>query len=307
MNLCRRAVVLALPLVALSAGSAVAVAQGELERDRFRPPPGGPPRLDLAFWVGASFSTDWSQQVVLETHDPSGARTTRLLMPEIGMAPGRTLGGAVTYWRGPLGVRFQGAFTRACLTAGETRCDASPEPETPIRFVTDVDVWTYGVQGVVGLTRDAVARVIRPYLLIGASGVTFDPEEPVPGPGVPEEQSTPPTGGGDIIVVDGTTTLVLTIDRLRFETRFAPEIGAGLDLRLPLGPHGIGVRLELVDQLMSSPVGVRITHIDGGLRGGAFEVDIERPLVHTLRATLGAIIDVGLPAPPPRTVWATEP
>lgn len=307
MKSCRGVLVLALPLVALSAWSAAAVAQVGLEPDRFRTPQPGPPRLDLSFAMGTSFSTDWSDEVVLETRDPSGDRTTRLLLPEIGMAPGRTLAGAVTYWRGPLGVRFQAAHTRACLTASEVRCDASPEPETPFRFVTDLDVWSYGVQGVVGLTRGAVARAIRPYLLVGASGVTFDPAEPVPGPGGAEGQSTPGTGSGHVIVVDGTTTLVLTVDRLRLDTRFAGELGAGLDLRLPLGPHGIGVRLELVDQLVNSPLGVRITHIGGGLRGGAVEVDIPRPLIHTLRATVGAVIDVGLPDPPPRTVWATEP
>ena len=300
MRSCRGARVLALVLVVLPAWPVGARAQTRIGRDRLPPPPAGLPRLDLAFGIGGSLSTDWTDQVVLETQDASGARTTRLLLPELSMAPGRSFSATVTYWRGPLGARFHAAFTEACLAAGETRCDGAPDPEDRLRFTTDLDLWTYGVQGVVALPVDDERRAVRPYLLVGGSGMTFDPDRPVPGPGLLEGETTPPTTGGPIVVVDGPTNLVLTVDRLGLDTRFAIDLGGGLDLRLPLGRHGLGVRLELVDQLTSSPVGVRIDRLGGGLvDGDVATVETRRPLVHTLRATVGAILDIGLPSSPP--------
>lgn len=307
MKACGGGLTLALAVAALF-GFSPAAAQRWVSTDTlplYRP---GPPRLDLWAGVGTSVSSDWSEQVVLETRHASGARTIRLLLPEMAMAPGPTYGAGVTYWRVPLGVRFQAGFTRACVTAGATRCDAAPDPETPTAFETDVDVWTYGVQGVIGLTDGALGRVVRPYVLLGAAGMTFDPAEAVPGGGIPEGTTVPPTGGGDVIVVDGTSDLILTLDRLGFETRLALEVGAGVDLRLPLGPHGIGVRLDFVDQMITSPVGITITRLDGGLVGSSgIEARVERPLVHTLRATVGVVLDIGLPTPEPEPEWVAEP
>lgn len=297
MKACGSGLTLALAMAALAAPSPAA-AQRWISQDTLPLHQAGPPRLDLWAGFGTSVSSEWSEHVVLETRDPFGARTTRLLLPEVAMAPGPTYGAAVTYWRVPLGVRLHAGLTRACLVAGAARCDDAPDPETPTAFATDLDVWTLGVQGVIGLTEGRLGRVLRPYVLLGAAGVTLDPEEPVPAGVIPDGTTAPPTGSGDIIIIGGTTDVVLTLDRLGFDARLAVELGGGLDLRLPLGPHGVGVRLELVDQLMTSPIGVTITRVDGGLRGGATQVRVERPLVHTLRATIGVVLDLGLPTPP---------
>lgn len=303
MKSCGGGLTLALAVAALL-GASPAAAQLRMWGDTLPIEPPGPPRLDLWAGLGTSFSSDWSDEVVLETRDATGARTTRLLLPEMSMVRGPAYGAAVTYWRVPLGVRFQAGFTEACMAAGATRCEAAPDPETPTTFVTDVDVWTYGIQGVVGLTRGMLGRVLRPYVLVGAAGMTFDPEEAVPGAGIPEGTTTPPTGGGEVIVIDGTSDLVLTVDRLGFQTQLAVELGGGLDLRLPLGPHGIGVRMELVDQLMTSPVGVTMARLDGD---GGTEVRIERPLVHTLRAMVGVVLDIGLAGGEPEDGAVAEP
>lgn len=49
----------------------------------------------------------------------------------------------------------------------------------------------------------------------------------------------------DVVVIDDTgRQVLLAIDELNLETVFAVNFGAGTDFRIPLGPAGIGVRLE---------------------------------------------------------------
>jgi hypothetical protein len=99
----------------------------------------------------------------------------------------------------------------------------------------------------------------------------------------------PPSNPQVTIVNDRSQPLVIAIDELGLETRFAVNLGFGADFRVPLGPAGVGVRLELSDNIHESPLDIQIAELDA--------VDgVVRPtvrLVHNLRASAGLVLHFG--------------
>ena len=79
-------------------------------------------------------------------------------------------------------------------------------------------------------------------------------------------------------------------DELGLETKFAFNIGIGTDLRVPIGPTGVGLRLELSDNLHASPLDIEIADVN------ARAVDVTHAtsrLVHNLRASAGLVVHFG--------------
>jgi hypothetical protein len=94
------------------------------------------------------------------------------------------------------------------------------------------------------------------------------------------------------IVDERSRAFLLAIDELDTETVFALNFGVGTDLRIPMGPAGLGIRLELADHLTPSPVGVRIGELR---RAGALAHDtgVEFAAVHHFRASAGFVLQFG--------------
>ena len=90
-----------------------------------------------------------------------------------------------------------------------------------------------------------------------------------------------------IVSRDNPETLLIAIDELGVETRFALNLGVGTDLRIPLGPASIGLRLEVSDNMHRSPVDIQVAEVEGG---GSSHVDFG--YVHNLRAAAGLVVPV---------------
>jgi hypothetical protein len=230
-------------------------------------------------------------------------------MPSLGAAPG--LGGqaAITYWKGRLGFRLHGGYAESCVTAA-TRCgDGRSAPVaggSPALDPQEVSLktYSYGVQGVIAMSEHSeFYQWFRPYFLIGAGGVTYDPAESLP-TFLAGTQLRPGTGV-ETVVTGGPGQYTFQIDQASLESRFALSIGAGTDFRIPVGRGGLSLRAEVTDQISQSPLGVRLTRVNtGGALGGrnSFEqIDLGVGAVHNLRATLGVAIEFGVRQPPART------
>lgn len=84
----------------------------------------------------------------------------------------------------------------------------------------------------------------------------------------------------------------MAVDELHTETVLALNFGVGADLRIPMGPAGIGIRLELSDHVAHSPVALRIRELNprGGLTSDS---TVHFGRVHHLRASVGFIVQLG--------------
>jgi hypothetical protein len=82
------------------------------------------------------------------------------------------------------------------------------------------------------------------------------------------------------------------VDELGLETVFAFSVGVGADFKIPLGPAGLGVRVEASDHVAPSPVNAHIAELR---RAGFLTTDtgVGFGLVHHLRAAAGIVIQLG--------------
>lgn len=273
----------------------------------------GPRRLDLSVSGGAFLSTDWSNLVFLESLGALGQSQQQVLLRQLHAPPEFGGTASVTYWKGRYGFRVQAGFVSGCVTTGNS-CDGTSTPDQSImppgleRTEIEMNQWTYGVQGIIGLREFTPGQTFRPYLVVGAGGVTYDLDEPLstvlPGP----IESTEPAviGNGDeTVVITDPSTFLFSMDEVGLATKFALNLGIGTDLRIPIGPGGIGLRLELADNINQSPLELRVARIDGGFFSHEFdgidEVEFERRAVHNWRLSAGLLFEFGLddPAPPP--------
>jgi hypothetical protein len=267
----------------------------------------GPRRLELSVAGGYALSTDWSDMVALQLFDVRGGIHRQVLLRNMAVAPGAGGTAAVTYWRGRHAFRVHAGYSRSCLTTA-ARCvdgQTAPPANGAALAVAEVpmDVWRYGVDGLVGLRNWAGSRFWRPYLVIGAGGVTYDPDgDALPFvPGTFETLVPPPDlPAGTVVISNGTTTLLVATGELGLEHVFGVTVGAGMDFRIPVGIGGLGVRLELVDQITNSPFHVTVTRLGGD--GGRFDVagdetTFRAGAVHNLRLTAGITVELGLPGP----------
>lgn len=268
----------------------------------------GPRRLEFAVNGGLFLSSNWSNLVFLETIDRSGDVGRQVLLREFAVAPKLGGTGSITYWRGRYGFRVHAGFVRSCVTTGN-RCEGSRLPEQDELEVTeiDMDTWSYGVQGIVGLMEHTTGQWFRPYLIVGAGGVTYDLEHPLstvlPGPFT----STGPVrvgGGGTTVLLNDPATYLIAVDEVSLETRFALNLGIGTDFRIPVGPGGLGLRLELSDQISQSPVSLNVVRLDRGIgfhSRGFDEVAFNGRTVHNWRLSAGLMFEFPLRGytPPP--------
>jgi hypothetical protein len=266
----------------------------------------GPRRFEVSVSAGYAFSSDWSDLVALQVHDPNGAIHRQVLLRNLRVAPGAGGSAALTYWRGRHGFRVHGGFSRSCLTTA-TRClgtDVAPPANGAALGIAevDMDVYHYGFEGLVGLRSWEGSRFWRPYLVIGAGGVSFDPDADAL-PFLPGTFQTlvPPAGAqpGSVVVTGGGSTFLVSTSELGLEHVFGATIGVGMDLRLPIDIGGVALRFELVDQITSSPFGVEVARIDGGghWSAGSDVVAYRKGAVHNVRLTVGVGLEIGLPGP----------
>lgn len=266
----------------------------------------GPRRLELSVTAGYFWSSDWSNLVMFESIGAVGDEARRVLMPSLASAPGAGGQAAITYWKGRLGFRLAASYSESCVTA-EPRCSSGRQAPTaggsPGVAPTEISLktYSYGVQGVVGMSEYSESQWFRPYFLVGFGGVTFDPSENVP---------TFLTG--QLVRDDGVETVLtgapgqyaFTIDQAGLESRFSVALGLGTDLRLPVGPGGLSVRLEVADYISQSPLGVRLTRLNSGSLLDSNEnldqVDLGVGAVHNLRGQVGLAIEFGVKRPEPK-------
>lgn len=264
----------------------------------------GPRRIELSAAAGYALSTDWSDLVALQVFDVQGGAHRQVLLRNVAVAPGAGGTAAITYWRGRHGFRVHAGYSRSCLTTA-SRCRdgaGTPPPDDAALGVAEVpmDVWRYGVDGIVGLTSWTSSRVWRPYLVVGLGGVAYDSDEdalPI-FPGSFETQAPPPgSPSGSVVISNGATTLLVATDELGLENVLGLTLGAGMDLRVPLGIGGAGLRLEVSDQITSSPFSVTVTRLDNTRRGGTDATVFRTRAVHNLRLTAGVMLEFGLSGP----------
>lgn len=145
--------------------------------------------------------------------------------------------------------------------------------------------------GPVGLSADQrVPRAVRPYVFAGVGVVAYDLERPI-GPEFLARLANQPASA-PLFIHDDTTDLLLAVDELSLEATPAVHAGVGVDLRIPLGRAGIGLRLEVADHVSPSPVDLRVIRLD---QPGPFlaspQTRVEFDAVHHVRATVGLVID----------------
>lgn len=263
----------------------------------------GPRRLELSVTAGYFWSSDWSNLVLFESLGITGDEARRVLMPSLAAAPGAGGQAAITYWKGRLGFRLAAAYTESCITA-EPRCDGGVTPSAggnPQQNPTEVSLktYSYGVQGIVGMSEYSSSQWFRPYFLVGFGGVTYDPDQSVPT--FLAGQAGAPSGIES--VASGPGQYAFTVDQAGLETRFSVALGLGTDLRLPVGPGGLSLRLEVADHISQSPLGVRLSRLSTGSlldRGNRIDqIDLGVGAVHNLRGQIGLAIEFGVKRPEP--------
>ena len=247
-----------------------------------------PSRVDISASVGLLAPTDWSDLVLLGSISPATGLLEQVLVREVRVDPDTHIDAAVTYWRGRHGFRAQAGLSRSSLTIGGLGFGATDG------LMIDVDTWSYDVRGVIGLVEYAPRRWLWPFAFFGLGGITYDLDRTVSPSLLTFIERSPRTGAGPgTVIVDGDSReFLISIDELGTETVFAVNVGIGTDMRIPLGPAGVGLRLELSDQIAPSPVGLRIGELRRS-RPLASDTGVQFGLVHHLRASAGLVVQFG--------------
>jgi hypothetical protein len=252
-----------------------------------------PARVDLSGSAGFLMPTRWSSLVLLGSISSATGVIEQVLARDLRVEPDMEFDVAATYWRGRYGFRTQGGFSRSSLTIGAA---PSSPPQLATRGTTsiDVDTWLYDVRGAIGFTEYAPSRRVWPYGFFGFGGITYNLKETVVPPLTFIEQSPARSDarGSTIVVAGDGRQFLLSVDQLGIETVFAVTFGVGTDFRIPLGPGGVGLRLEASDRVASSPMGLRIREFSAI---GAFAPDagVRFGIVHHLSATAGIVVQIG--------------
>lgn len=274
----------ALPAVALAV--MLASDRAAAQSSPFDIPP-GPQRIDVSGFSGLMLSTDWSDLVLLGSVSAVSGAFEQVLLRDLVVEPGPVFNAVVTYWEGRYGFRAHGGFSRSCLAVGR-RCGTPAAGPGNV----DVDTWMYDIGGAIGLVDYRPGRIVWPYVFFGVGGVTYDLEGTVSPPLTFIERRPVPSGDRQLIVSrDDPDPLLIAIDELGLETRFAVNLGIGTDFRVPLGPASLGVRLEVSDHVHRSPLDIRIHHTEAFLAVPDARVDFG--LVHNLRAAAGVVVQIG--------------
>jgi hypothetical protein len=242
-----------------------------------------PPRVDFNASAGLLVPTDWSDLVLLGSVSPASGVQEQVLVRDLRVEPGTVFSAAVTYWKSKYGFRVHAARSESSLLIGD-------EPGS-----IDLDTWLYDVRGAIGLIEYTPGRWVWPYAFFGFGGITYDLERTITPPLLTFIERGPIRSPGreDIVIVeDSGRQFLLAVDELGLETVFAFNFGVGTDLRIPFGPAGVGVRLEVSDHIAPSPLNLQIHELS------SFGVPPSRTAVrfgavHHLRAAVGLVLQVG--------------
>jgi hypothetical protein len=252
-----------------------------------------PARVDVSASVGMLMPTDWSDLVLLGTISSATGVLEQVLVRDLQVDPNEEFDLGMTYWRGRYGFRVQGGFSSSAVTIGGPFAAAAVPASNDELVSIDVDTYLYDIRGAVGLVDYTPQQWVWPYAFFGFGGITYDLARRVTPPLLTFiERSRTLPDGTDLVVVDDGREFLLAIDELGLETVFAVNFGVGTDFRIPLGPAGVGVRLELSDHIAASPVGLRISELR---RSGLLTSDAGAGFgpVHHLRAAVGLVVQVG--------------
>ena len=242
-------------------------------------------RVDITASIGVMAPTDWSDLVLLGSLSPSTGVLEQVLVRDVRVDPGTEVEGAVTYWRGRYGFRVQAGRAQSSVTI------AGPADAPPASTI-DMDTWSYDARGVIGLIDYTPRRWVWPYAFFGLGGITYDLDRAV-SPSLLTFIERSRTGvPGTIIVEDEPREFLLAVDELQTETVFALSVGIGTDIRVPLGAAGVGLRVEVSDQIARSPVGLRIGELRRS-RPLAADTGVNFGAVHHFRATAGFVLHIG--------------
>jgi hypothetical protein len=285
-----------LKVVALLAGMALFCAPAGSAQglpDPWADPADLPARVDVSASLGVGAPTDWSDLVVLGTISPVFGVFEQVLVRDLRVKRDTEIGGAVTYWRGRYGFRTHVSLSRSTLIVGGEPVDASQSPFPPgPEASVHLDTWSYDVRGVVGLTEYNSRAWVWPYASVGLGGITYDLATPVRPPlltFIDRSRAQAITPEELAILDQRSSEFLLALNEVAKETVFAVNFAVGTDLRIPVGPGGVGLRLELSDQISPSPVNLRIGELR---RASLLESDTGvrfRP-VHHLRAAAGFVV-----------------
>jgi hypothetical protein len=250
-----------------------------------------PGRVDISASVGVGAATDWSDFVLLGSISPAFGIIEQVLVRDLRVKPDTQIGAAVTYWRGRYGFRAHASRSKSTLVVGGGSLAASPTSlVSDVTTSVDLDTWSYDVRGAVGLVEYDPRWWIWPYAWVGLGGITYDLAHPVGPPlftFIERSRSITPE---ELVVVEGRSReFLLAVNEVAQDTVFAVNVGVGTDVRLPLGPGGVGLRVELSDHIAPSPVGLRISELR---RASLLTSDTGAGshLVHHLRATVGLVV-----------------
>lgn len=253
-----------------------------------------PPRVDVSASIGFLAPTDWSDLVLLGSISSTSGVIEQVLVRDLHVDPDQELGAAVTYWRGKYGFRVQGGYSSSSVLIGGPLAGPDAASAADGLLSVGVDTWLYDVRGTIGFLEYTPRQWVWPYAFFGFGGITYDLERRISPPLLTfiERGRTGTGNEPDVVVADRGREFLLAVDELALETVFAVNFGIGTDFRIPIGPGGIGLRLELSDHVASSPVALRIEDIR---RSGALASDtgVRFGLVHHLRAAAGIVVQVG--------------
>lgn len=250
-----------------------------------------PPRVDVSGSAGFLMPTGWSNLVLLGSVSSATGILEQVLTRDLRVEPKSEFSGSATYWISRYGLRTRVGFSRSSLTIGGTPVGA---PQSPLDGAASVsiDTWLYDVGAAIGFVDYRPERIVWPYGFFGFGGVTYNPKTPVSPPLTFIERNPTLPPNTVIVVRDSSRQFLLAVDELGVETEFAFNFGMGTDFRVPLGPGGIGVRLEVSDHVATSPLGLRVAELStfGGLGP---DDRVRFGSVHHLSATAGVVIHFG--------------
>jgi len=253
-------------------------------------PPRDPRHVDVSGSAGLRLSTDWSDLILFGTVSPATGVLEQVLARDLVFVPGPVFDGTVTYWEGRYGFRAHGGFSRRCLAVAR-RCGAIPTLDGVTQGSVDVDASYYDVGGAIGLVEYHRNPWVWPYTFFGVGGVTYDIKQSVSPPLQMFIERRPPATPQVTITSDRSRPVLIAIDELGLETKFAFNFGIGTDFRVPLGAAGVGLRFELSDNVHESPLRIRVVDVN------AFtDNDVVQPnarFVHNLRASGGVVLHFG--------------
>jgi len=253
-------------------------------------PPRDPRHVDVSGSAGLRLSTDWSDLILFGTVSPATGVLEQVLARDLVFVPGPVFDGTVTYWEGRYGFRAHGGFSRRCLAVAR-RCGAIPTLDGVTQGSVDVDASYYDVGGAIGLIEYHRNPWVWPYTFFGVGGVTYDIKQSVSPPLQMFIERRPPATPQVTITSDRSRPVLIAIDELGLETKFAFNFGIGTDFRVPLGAAGVGLRFELSDNVHESPLRIRVVDVN------AFtDNDVVQPnarFVHNLRASGGVVLHFG--------------